>query len=480
MKDKNLIVILSDQFNPKVIDFPGATPNLSALSKRGVTFTNAYSNSPLCCPARAALATGKYVHKIGSWDNAFPYNGSIPSWGHILRENGVRIDAVGKLHFRSEKDDNGFSREHNTMHTVEGIGDVVGCLRDDTSIFDKRSGVLDAGIGTSSYVSYDWENTRFVADWITRKKNDETRWALFLGIALPHPPNKIPQKYFDRFRDKHLPFPPMWGEDERSTEPAIDYVRRFFGFDEPFTEEQVANFLAAYYGACAYVDELVGLVLDSLERSSLTEKTDVIFCSDHGETMGARGVFGKFSLYDESIKIPLICAGPSFPKGRVITNPVSLVDLYPTILDLFAIEGSLERDGVDGISLLKLAEEKGGIERCVFAEYYGPGSRSAEFMLRRGNHKFIYHAGGREQLFDLERDPDEADDLAGKGGHEKLLESFRAELFRMLDPESLDAEVKRQQKILVDRAGGAAMVKGRGTFDNTPIPGEDAVFFRRE
>ena len=146
------------------------TPHLDRLAARGTRFANAYSNSPLCCPARAALATGRYVHQNGAWDNAFPYDGNPASWAHRLRENGHTVAARGKLHFRGSMggraDDNGFSEKANTMHVVEGVGDVLGSLREDTTLFDKRMGVLKAGIGESSYTHYDAENAEQACRWL--------------------------------------------------------------------------------------------------------------------------------------------------------------------------------------------------------------------------------------------------------------------------------------------------------------------------
>lgn len=106
------------------------TPHLDSLAARGVRFTRAYTNSPICVAARAALASGRYVHQTGHWDNAFPYHGEVPSWMHRVRNNGNWMQSIGKLHFRSKEDDNGFSDEHEPLHVAEGIGEIIECLRD--------------------------------------------------------------------------------------------------------------------------------------------------------------------------------------------------------------------------------------------------------------------------------------------------------------------------------------------------------------
>ena len=126
---KNLLVIMSDEHNARA---PAHTPNLDRLAARGTRFTSAYTTSPICVPARAAFATGKYQYQIGYWDNADPYDGAVPSWHHLLRARGHRVVSIGKLHFRGlPGDDHGFSEELLPMHVVEGIGDVKGLVRSD-------------------------------------------------------------------------------------------------------------------------------------------------------------------------------------------------------------------------------------------------------------------------------------------------------------------------------------------------------------
>ena len=134
MKPRNLLFLMSDEHNKRVLGCHGhpmiRTPNLDRLASRGVRFTDAYCNSPICVPSRASFQTGRYVHDIRFWDNCIAYDGSIPSWAHRLRDAGHRVDSIGKLHFRSADDDNGFSEEHIPLHIVDGIGDPIGMLRD--------------------------------------------------------------------------------------------------------------------------------------------------------------------------------------------------------------------------------------------------------------------------------------------------------------------------------------------------------------
>jgi len=161
MTPANLLIIMSDQHNRRVLGNYGhpivATPNLDRLAQRGALFEAAYTPCPVCVPARAAFATGKYVHQIGAWDNAMPYDGRVPSWHHLLRERGHQVVSIGKLHFRSKDDDNGFSDEQIGMHIIDGEGDLLGLVRDED--MPKRGGSYKmarmAGPGESMYTTYD-------------------------------------------------------------------------------------------------------------------------------------------------------------------------------------------------------------------------------------------------------------------------------------------------------------------------------------
>ena len=130
----NVLILVSDEHDPRIAGIAGhplaRTPHLDALARRGTRFTRAYTPSPVCVPARASLATGQWVHDIGYWDNATGYDGRVPGWGHALQACGVRVESIGKLHYRNGSDPTGFDRQHEPMHLADGIGQVWGSVRD--------------------------------------------------------------------------------------------------------------------------------------------------------------------------------------------------------------------------------------------------------------------------------------------------------------------------------------------------------------
>ncbi len=170
MPPTNLLFIISDQHARDALGCAGhpvvRTPNLDRLAEHGSRFTNAYTPCPICVPARAALATGRYVHQLGNWDNAFPYDGAPDSWHHRLRSQGHTVDSIGKLHFSGTGHDHGFTHEIDPLHVVEGIGDILGSIRHNPPLRNKRPGVLEAGPGDSSYLRYDAANAERACAWL--------------------------------------------------------------------------------------------------------------------------------------------------------------------------------------------------------------------------------------------------------------------------------------------------------------------------
>jgi choline-sulfatase len=341
MTPANLLIIMSDQHNRRMLGSYGnrivATPNLDRLAMRGALFENAYTPSPVCVPARAAFATGKYVHQIGTWDNAMAYDGSIPSWHHLLRKSGHHVVSIGKLHFRSKDDDNGFSEEQIGMHIIDGEGDLLGLVRDED--MPKRGGSYKmarmAGPGESMYTTYDREIAARAQVWLRQEAGKHTQrpWIMFLSFVCPHFPLTAPPEQFYRYYDQELPLPKLYERRHEPLHPYLEDYRKSFAYDEFFeTPDMVKRAQAGYLGLCSFLDENIGKVLAALEAAGLADNTRVVYTSDHGDNLGARGLWGKSTMYEESVAVPLIVAGPELPAGLRAATTVSLLDLYPFIM----------------------------------------------------------------------------------------------------------------------------------------------------
>jgi len=254
---QNLVIIMSDEHSPKALGCYGhsivKTPHLDALAVRGTRFTSAYCNSPVCVPSRASFAVGKYIHQIGYWDNADPYDGKVKSWHHTLRERGHEVVSVGKLHFHlpPEEEDHGFTEEIIPMHVVEGKGDLLGLIRDNLPV---RQGSYKmarfAGPGESQYTHYDREIASRAQIWLHKaaKRTSMKPWVLFVSFVCPHFPLTAPPEHFYRYHNQDLPTPKLYAKEERPNHPHLVDYRRSFNYDDHFDPETVKSAIAGYYG----------------------------------------------------------------------------------------------------------------------------------------------------------------------------------------------------------------------------------------
>ena len=484
MQPANFLYIITDQHNRDALGCYGhpvvQTPNLDRLAERGTRFSNAYTNCAICVPVRASLATGRYVHQIRAWDNGHAYDGSTESWHHRLREQGTTIDSIGKLHFSGPNDDHGFSNEVEPLHVVEGVGDLLGCIREDAPFRKKRGGILNAGPGDSTYLQYDKRNSDNGIEWLDQHKDDDKPWACFLSFVCPHPPYIAPQEMFDLYDGGNLPWPKQWQESDWPTHGAMDYFRRFFDFGPPqFSEPEIQRMMAAYFGACTYVDAQIGRVVDHLDAVGLADNTRVIYTSDHGEHYGSRGIYGKFTMYDDAAALPMIAAGPDIPTGKVSTTPVSLIDTFQTAVECVGASYTDADADLPGDSIFSLAAQPDQ-NRTVFSEYHAVGSEHAFYMARDRDYKYVHYVNDKPQLFDCHADPDEVNDLSTDPAHTDTVKQYEAKLREIVDPEAEDANAKADQKAKIDSFGGLEAVLARGAFDNSPVPGEKPAFRNHE
>jgi choline-sulfatase len=478
----NLLFFLSENHARHVAGCYGhriaQTPNLDRLAALGATFENAYCASPICCPARASIATGLYPHQSSYWENSTAYNGRVPTWMHHLRDAGHEVTAIGKLHFRRTADDNGFTEEIEPMHIVGGIGGLLGLLRG-SGEEPVRAGnwemyVTDLGAGETAYQEYDRRITRHAIEWLNRHRAHTGKpWILCVNHISAHPPFKVPQRLLDLYPLDRVPLPVAAHPGVRPEHPAIRHLRRILGQHDELDETTLKRIAAAYFALVTHLDEQVGKVLAAAEDAGLLGTTRVIYSSDHGDCFGNHYILGKFNLYERAVGVPLIMAGPGIPARKRVSSPVSHVDLLPTILEAFGQEAE-DFSRMSG-SLWRVLRGRTAAQ-TAFAEYHGLGSLNASYMLREGASKLVYHVGMPAQLFDLEQDPDELQDRAADPAYRALRERLEGRLRGILDPEATDARAKAEQRSKAAEFGGTAAILARGGFPYTPPPGTAATF----
>jgi len=478
VKPTNLIIIMSDEHNPKVMGCNGhplvKTPNIDALAAAGTSFTSAYTTCPVCVPARAAFATGKYVNQIGYWDNADAYEGAIPSWHHRLRDRGHRVVSIGKLHFRGlPDDDNGFSEEIIPMNIIEGKGDLMGLVRTDLPERNLSWKIAKlAGPGETSYTFYDREIATKAQIWLREEapKYRDKPWVLFVSFVCPHFPLVAPAEFYYQYPVDEMPLPKQYAQNERPLHPYLRDYSDSFCYDRYFDDDKLKKAIAAYYGLCTFLDDNIGKVLRTLDATGLTDNTRVLYTTDHGDNLGARGLWGKSTMYEEVAGVPLIIKGPDIPQGVKITAPASHVDTYPFILESTGASVPEAYDTHPGKSLFKLATGPAP-DRSVLSEYHGMGSTTGAFMIRHGKYKYVHYVAYPPQLFDLEADPEELSDLAEKPEFSQVLAACRQRLYEICDPAEVDARAKRRQAELLEENGGRDAVIKRGDLGFSPPPG---------
>jgi choline-sulfatase len=479
MRPNNFLIFMADQHSRKALGCYGhplvQTPNLDALAESGTRFSNAYTNSPICVPARACFATGRHVNETEYWDNATAYDGRVPGWGHRLLDAGHDFISVGKLHYRFRHDPTGVGEQIVPMHIANGRGDIMGALRPDLpERTQTRRLAEEVGAGETEYTRYDRDIAERACDWLKARSGQPSGrpWVLFVSFVAPHFPLIVPQEYLDLYPLDDIPLPKPADRDYQEAHPWWKAFRGSYTFDRYFRDDEHRRLaIACYLGLCSFMDGNIGRVLEALQSSGLAGGTRVAYVSDHGENLGARELWGKSTMYEESVSVPLILSGPDIPQGKTVATPVSLVDFYPTVLDCVGLNSGSGDGDRPGHSLLQIAGAQDDMDRAVLSEYHAAASISAAYMIRKGRYKYVHYTGCNPELFDLENDPEEMRNLAPDPGSMPVLAALEADLRGRLDPEATDRRAKLDQERLVAAHGGREAILSGGGLHGTPAPG---------
>lgn len=264
--------------------------------------------------------------------------------------------------------------------------------------------------------------------------------------------------------------PKRFGEDGGYRNPAMRALHEYQNFDEYFDERSTRIAIASYYGLVSFVDSLIGQVRETLEKSGLADSTRIIYTSDHGDNLGDNGFWGKSTLYEESAGVPLVMTGPDIPVGKRVSTPATLVDLAPTFLEFNGESLTAEeRVALPGKNLLDLANGADP-DRVAFSEYHAIGSITGAFMIRYRNWKYIHHVDYPCQLFDLESDPEELNDLGEDPNFEETRSMLHGKLLEICDLDEVNRQAFADQAARVEANGGVEAVLKRSSIPYTPAP----------
>ncbi len=460
----NVLLLLADQLGAEWLPAYGhplvRAPNLDELAGTGVLFDNAYCPFPLCAPSRASIITGLLASRTEVFDNAAEMPASLPTLAHHLRASGYRTTVAGKMHFVAPDQLHGFEERLTT--------DVYPADFDWTPDWSLPAGerlpwyhtmeaiLTPAQCAASMQMDYDEEVAFHATRRILDFARDPERRPFFLTVSFTHPhdPWELRPHYFQLYDPAEIELPAVATIPFEEADPYSRRLREMIGIDEiGLTDEQVRRARHGYFAAISYVDERIGEVLDALRSAGLEDDTIVVFTADHGEMLGERGLWYKMAFFDPSARVPLIVRLPGAAPRRV-TDPVSLLDLVPTVLELTGEKVPADLDGVSVAPLVRGERaERGG---PVLAEYLAEGVSRPAVMVRQGRWKFVHSPGDADQLYDLEADPRELENLGA--GPEAA--AFRAEVAARWDLEELERRIVQSQR------GRHLVLRGlaRGTF----------------
>jgi choline-sulfatase len=446
----NFLIIMTDEHDPRVSTPYGhpfiQTPNIQRLTDRGVVFENGYCNYPLCVPSRASFMTGKYLHRLGVWDNAASLSSNEPTWAHRLNLAGYDTALSGKMHFIGEDQQHGFQHRlvsdiHGKMHRALVDWDT----KEGWATAGHRERLAEAGPGDYLYQQYDDCVTARAIDYLAEPERTEQPWALCVGLITPHFPLIVREQYWNLYYPEHADLPNIPPGHLDQLHPQSQRLREYFGLNDA-TEEQIRRGRAAYYGLVTFADERIGMLTDALERNGLDDNTVVIYVSDHGEMAGEHGLWWKCSFYEGSSRVPIIVSWPDrFAPGRR-TRISSLVDVTRTVLDLAECEpDNADLDGTVLTGVLDGSEPDGG--GVAFSEYEAHGTDRPARMVRRGNFKLNYYHGEEPELFDVVVDPGEFNDLARDPAYATVRDELRALVLRDWDPDAVNDHARESQRL---------------------------------
>jgi arylsulfatase len=436
----NVLFVMVDQWAGTLLGCAGhpviQTPTLDHLARLGVRFGRAYSESPVCIPARRTIMTGTTPRRHG--DRSFQPGAPMPDLpllAHCFRDAGYQAYAVGKLHVYPQRNRIGFD---DVLLAEEGrpqLGAV-----DDYDLFLADQGFPGQqflhGMTNNEYHHRPWHLPEHchVTNWITRemaraiKRRDPTRPAFwYLSYTHPHPPLVPLAAYLDLYRDVEIDLPSRgaWAEDSHGLPRALEFIRAYWpGEATPSMHRAIR---CAFYALCTHIDHQFRVVIGTLREEGLLDDTIILVTSDHGDMLGEHGLWSKWLFYESSANVPMILVGvagdPRVPTGHVDDRLVGLQDVMPTLLDL---AGLPIPPTVEGLSMV------GGRRRTIL---YGEcrEERSATRMVHDGHHKLIwYPAGNRVQLFDVADDPRDLYDRAGHPGYREVRERLEVTLVEHL------------------------------------------------
>jgi len=433
-RHRNVIFILTDDHRYDAMGFLKGqsflqTPNFDRLAREGAHLRNAFVTTALCSPSRASILTGVYAHRHRIVDN----NTAIPQGTEFfpkrLQEGGYKTAFIGKWHMGNEGDDPQPGFDHWVSFRGQG------------SYLPERNGLNVNGLKVAQRGYITDELTDYAVDWL-RTLNPDQPYFLYLSHKAVHSQFIAAERHAGRYKNEtFVPLPtmaasgdmarrrPMWVQNQRNSWHGVEY---------PYHSNlDIGEYYKRYAETLLGVDDSVGRVLGELERRGQLDSTLVVYMGDNGFAFGEHGLIDKRTAYEESIRVPLLARCPElFSGGRTITPMVANVDIMPTVLDACGVPVP---GGLDGRSWLPLTNGQAADWRQeLLYEYYWERNfpqTPTVHALRTDRYKFVRCHGvwDIDELYDLQEDPLETNNLIFSAGRQQLIEQMRNRLFELLE-----------------------------------------------
>lgn len=423
----NLLFLMTDQMQGAVLDPEHVcqTPNFRKLQARGVRFTRAYTPNAICSPARASLMTGLLPHNHNVWTVTHTVRDDravlrdAPHWAEWLDRAGYRTGYFGKWHIERSYDLARFGWREAQAETHPDVQDALGAARRRMAREPWRlEGYLSALPGYAPSRFYGVTavepearglgvHVRHAERFLDAALRGDEPWACFVSVLEPHDPFLCGEEAFEAYNLDDIPLSPSLRDDLEGRPGVYDRARRPW---RGWTEHQHRGAAACYYASITEIDALFGRLLDRIESAGQTDSTLVVLTSDHGEALGAHGLYCKnFSASEEIYRVPLVVAGPGVRQGMESAARVGLHDLRPTLLELLGMEFSPVPDSCSFASELSgnfTAPDDYAPERG-FAEYEGTRFQLTQRIVWDGPWKYVFNGFDRDEMYNLETDPHE-------------------------------------------------------------------------
>ena len=469
----NILLITIDDLNDWVGHLGGhpavKTPNMDQLAARGVAFTNAHVQAPICNPSRTSFMTGLRptttgIYALGPWFRTvdeFKDHLTLPQY---FESHGYHTLTTGKVYHDAypPKED----RRDGPEFTTWGFKGGFWPRPEENIVPNTGHPLIDWGVfPEDDALQDDWK----IADWaIGQLKNPPKDKPFFLSVGFRHPhvPLFASQQWFDLYPEENMLLPEVKTNDREDIPDFAWYLH--WKLPEPrlawlLMEHQWKPKVRAYLASISFVDMLVGKVLTTLEEEGLAENTIVVLLSDHGYHLGEKDITGKNTLWHESTRVPFVFAGPGVEEqGRNSFEAVELLDLYPTLVDL---AGLPKKENLDGQSLRNLLKNVNAEKDQPAICSHGPGNHA----IINEQWRYIHYADGSEELYNIVNDPDEWTNLAQIEGYEPIVEKMRASLTEKIVPPAEGSQVR-----LIELIDGKVLWQGEEIGPDDPVP----MFFR--